>query len=148
MVPVNIAVIVLVLSVIAISVYLSQAQDALVSPQTTQLAPTPTPIPSIAITQLKDIPTSSKLHYPNSTKVESKDNVTTWESTDNPVLITDWYKEKIKTMGATSTSFVSTNTNGNVLNKLIGNTGSEEIRVEITKKSSESKVVITLKFNG
>ena len=152
MVPLNIAVIVLALSAIAIPAYLSQAQDTLVNPQITQVIPTPTQTPSITITQPKEpqdiSPISSKLHYPNSIEINSKDNITTLESTDDHILITNWYKEKIKAMGATSTSFVSTNTNGNILNTLIGNTGSEEIRVEITKKDYQPKVIIALKSNG
>lgn len=86
----------------------------------------------------------SSLQYPNSQTVSSGDNSLILNSTDNVDTITDWYKEKIKGEGMNVTSFVTTKTNDNVLNKLVGADGEREIRVEITKQAGSSNVKISI----
>lgn len=82
--------------------------------------------------------------YPNSTKISSEKNSIFLESTDDSQAITNWYKEKITGMGVNAKSFVQTNTNGNVLNKLVGANGVSQVAVEISKQNSESKTVIKI----
>ena len=67
-----------------------------------------------------------------------------YESQDDPDAITDWYKEKIKELGMSAKSLVTTKTNGNVLNKLVGANGKREIRVEITKPADQPTTEIKL----
>ncbi len=69
------------------------------------------------------------------------------ESTDDSDAITDWYKNKIESLGYNAKSFVKTKTNGNVKNSLVGADGKTEIRVEITKAPGENatKIFVTLK---
>ncbi|MBI2022736.1 hypothetical protein HYS97_02725 [Candidatus Daviesbacteria bacterium] len=78
--------------------------------------------------------------YPNSTSLGSG----VYESNDSPNIITDWYKEKIKSLGMSTTSFVQTSANDNVLNKLVGSDGKGEIRVEISRPADNSKTTIKL----
>src|SRR4030042_3716946 len=70
------------------------------------------------------------------------------KSTDDTKTITNWYKEKIKSEGMNINTFVETNTNNNILNKLVGATGQKELRIEITKKGSDlsSQINISLKY--
>lgn len=86
----------------------------------------------------------SDLKYPNSSQISTNVNTSVLESIDDPKTITDWYKEKIISLGYKSKSFVQTTTNGNVLNKLVGVSSGSEIRVDIEKKSTESKTRITI----
>lgn len=101
--------------------------------------PTSTPTPSTA----PQPPASSgEFVYPN-----SKDNGSgNYESADDPDAITNWYKEKIKSMGMNVKTFVTTKTNGNVLNKLSGANSEINISVEIEKKENENitKIKISL----
>jgi hypothetical protein len=113
--------------------------------------PTPTPIQSPvptpkqpALPNQTQIP--SKLQYPNANKISTEANTSIYQSQDDPDTITDWYKEKIESLGMSAKSFVKTKTNDNVLNKLVGADGEYEIRVEITKSAdsptTEIKVTI------
>ncbi len=78
--------------------------------------------------------------YPGSTSVgDSK-----WQSNDPPQVITNWYKDKIKSQGMNATSFVQTNTNDNILNKLVGANGSMKVSVEITRASGISQTSISV----
>ena len=136
-----------------------------IKPQSNQETQTPTPTPTSTPTITpKSTPASTsttspapaspspptpgvpdnnlEFQYPNSVQIKSENNVITYESSDNPDVITNWYKDKIKSLKLNAKSFVTTKTNGNVLNKLVGADGQKEIRVEISKKDSESKVNI------
>lgn len=74
--------------------------------------------------------------YPGSTAGNKNGNRLILESSDNPKTITEWYKNKIEALGMKATSFVQTNTNNNVLNKLVASNGEQEISIEIKKESS------------
>lgn len=89
----------------------------------------------------------SSFQYPNSQVVSSGENSLILNSIDSSDTITDWYKEKIKGEGMSVTSFVTTKTNDNVLNKLVGADGEREIRVEITKDAGSSTVKISVSLN-
>ena len=128
----------------------SPSPSAASSPSST---PSPTPEESdtsrnsvhITITTPKPAPTSNTtqdidLQYPGSNKTGSN----TYQSSDDPGKITDWYKDKIKSLGANSKSFVQTNTNGNVLNKLVGAKSGLTISVEIKKRSGDNQTTITV----
>lgn len=110
------------------------------------LTPSPTPTPTTFIPTPQ--PTNdNQLHvnfkYPNSIIISQNASETIYESTDDPKKITDWYKDKIKSMNMNVTSFVQTNTNGNILNKLVGSNGNEEVRIEITKQNNSQIVKIS-----
>lgn len=83
-------------------------------------------------------------NYPNS-KVTNLDNHTLiLESQDNPTIITNWYKKQIQGQGMKTTSFVETDTNGEVFNQLVGTNGTERIRVSISKNATSQLVKIEL----
>ncbi len=86
------------------------------------------------------------LYSESKVKILSQSSVTL-ESSANVDVITDWYKNKIKSEGMTVTSFVVTKTNDNVLNKLVGAKDGEEIRVEIEKKTAEVNTTIQVSLN-
>lgn len=87
---------------------------------------------------------SSDFKYPQSNQISSSGNNLILESNDSYDLITNWYKEKIRSLGFKSKSFVQTKTNGNILNKLVGASGSTEVMVEIKKSAEISIVSITV----
>lgn len=104
-----------------------------------KLAKTPQPSPT---TSTPTVNNSAPIQYPGSIRVDN--NVYT--STDDPDTITGWYKERIKAMNMNVKNFVSTKTNGNVLNKLEGVSGKSSIKVEITKSSDNSIVKIVIEI--
>lgn len=85
--------------------------------------------------------------YPNSYLVNTNEGVLIFETDDNPSKVTDWYKGKIKESGMKTTSFVQTNVNGNILNRMAGNNNENTISIEINKKSADSKVKIYIYAN-
>lgn len=95
----------------------------------------PSPAPSKPSGPAPD--SSSDFQYPGSRMVEKSAGSTSYESPDDPQTITNWYRRKIESLGMPATSFIQTNTNGNILNKLIGAKGSSQWSVEITKTSGD-----------
>ena len=112
------------------------------STSTPTLAPTNIPAPP------KNDQTLSSFKYPNSSVTSSSQGFLKLQSNDSADNITDWYKEKIKGEGMSVTSFVTTKTNDNVLNKLVGADGQKEIRVEIKKSTGSSLVEIEVSLPG
>jgi len=101
---------------------------------------TPEPKPTVKTEESSD---TEGWNYPGSRVVSSSSNTLVLESTDDPDPITDWYKSRIKSHGMNVTSFVTTKTNDNVLNKLAGADGSIEINITIERKSGETTTRIT-----
>ncbi|MBI4036246.1 hypothetical protein HY383_04830 [Candidatus Daviesbacteria bacterium] len=85
--------------------------------------------------------------YPNSKVISSNSNVLVLESSDSANAVTNWYKQQIRTEGMNTTSFVTTNTNGNVLNKLVGSNSYKKIDVEIRQESNQSAVKMIIYVN-
>lgn len=123
----------------------------IISPDTP--SPTPSPRASSLVTpkplgtSAPQIENTKVLKYPNSVQI-SQNESTIYESSDDADKITNWYKDKIKSMNMRVKSFVTTKTNGNILNKLVGADGKKEIKVEITKKDDDQKVTITVDFRA
>lgn len=82
--------------------------------------------------------------YPNAQQISVLESTITLQSYDDITQITDWYKDKIKETGMNAISFVTTNTNGNVLNKLSGAKEGQNATIEITKSSSDQQVIINI----
>lgn len=117
---------------------LGQQSESLSPTLTPSLQPTQTPSKS---------PTAQTFNlegfkYPSSKQISCLENYCLLESGDNPDLITSWYEEKIRSYGFKSKSFVKTNSNGNVLNKLVGAMSHKEVRVEVEKSAGVPKVSI------
>src|SRR3989338_4347040 len=107
--------------------------------QPTGIPPTSTP----TNTPTQPTQPNSDFQYPGSTLIERVESTTIFESIDDPKKITDWYKDKIKSMNMNVTSFIQTSTNGKVLNKLAGTNGKTQARVEIEKQENSQIVKIS-----
>ena len=163
----NIIVVVLVFIISAVTSYqiiVKKNQDqkeilSVSSSSTESFSPAPTPKPSstpASTPTSKPTPSSnnsqvaipsqifnlSDFKYPNSSQAGSEGNGIKLESSDNPDTVTNWYKEKIRSLGFKSKSFVQTSSNGNILNKLVAASENKEIRVEIEKSANSAKVLI------
>lgn len=123
-----------------------------VSPTVTQVLSNPTTVFQQIITspvqpsqQNVDI---GNFIYLNSSVLSNNTTSVTLDSTDSPQSITDWYKNKISQTGMNTTSFITTNTNDNVSNKLIATGKSKQIQVEINKSSADSHVKISVTISN
>lgn len=106
---------------------------------------TPLPTASISVTQPNQTSGYQQFLYPNAAPANS--DQTTFISFDDSSIITNWYKEKIKSLGMNTTSFIQTNTNGFIINKLVAKNDQKEVSVEISKKSNQKEVSIFLNVN-
>jgi hypothetical protein len=98
--------------------------------------PTNSPIPTQQKTNLQSFV------YPSARVTQDTSKKLVLESTDSADTVTDWYKNRINAEGMNVTSFVTTNTNDNVLNKLVGASNTKKVSVEITKDAGEVTVKI------
>lgn len=113
----------------------STPQQSVTVVPTVNLTPTSTPTPL------------NSFKYPNSTQISNGVELIL-QSFDNPQTITDWYKNIITGNGLKTTSFIQTNTNGEILNKLVGANNNSEVRVEISKQANQAVVTIKVTTNG
>jgi hypothetical protein len=84
--------------------------------------------------------------YPNSEIIDFSDNSLSLTSTDETDAIINWYKEKIRGEGMNVKTFVTTKANDEVLSKLVGADGQEEIRIEISKIDDMATTKISVIF--
>ncbi len=114
---------------------------------------TPTPLPE----NIQEQTTTSTINnasninsfiYPNAIVIAKSGNNLILQSNDDADKITDWYKQKIKELGMVASSFIKTNANGKVLNKLAGSSGEKEILVEVAKQHNENTVNISVSARG
>lgn len=82
--------------------------------------------------------------YPGATIKTQTQTTLTLESSDDTDKITDWYKDKIKNMGANVKSFINTRANDKVMNKLVGANSELEVSVEISRDPGSSIVKISV----
>lgn len=118
-----------------------EIKDPTPTPQK-EILSTPTASPSPTATPTPPQKQSGDFIYPNSKNTGGEN----YESTDDPDVITNWYKEKIKGMGMNIKTFVTTKTNGNVLNKLAGATSERNFQVEIGRKEGEAVTKIKISY--
>ena len=86
----------------------------------------------------------SSFQYPGALVKESSESRVVLESNDSPGAVTEWYQRQIESRGMNTKSFVKTNSNGSILNKLAG-AGNGSIAVEISAQegSNPTKIVVT-----
>lgn len=128
------------------------------NPTPTVLTPTPTQNENSKVTIIiknntlpSSTPTpsaSSSFIYPGASVKSNSNGEIILASYDNPNQITDWYKDKIKSEGMNTTSFVVTNTNENIENVLAGANKTQEVKINITKKSDEKEVLIRISIKN
>ena len=111
------------------------------------LTPIPTKIPTLKPTvSVNSSFNISDFIYPNSQAIDQKDGEVKLKSGDGSDKITNWYKEKIKSLGMSVNTFVVTKANDKVLNKLVGAGSNREVRITIEKGEGASEVIITISY--
>jgi len=116
---------------------------------TPTIKPTLKPTNETATPRPTNKPTESSnnnWYYPGASVVSSSGNSATLSTGTDPDAVTDWYKNKIKERGMNTTSFVTTKTNNNVLNKLAGSGNGQNISVEIKRDAGSSITQIALNW--
>jgi hypothetical protein len=150
--------------VILSGVVFQQTRGDTISPQITPSptepasipTPSPTPLPSPSsliiphlpkpsISQPSIISQSLNLRYPGS--LETSPGVYT--SPDDTDKITDWYKSQINESGFNVKTYVKTNSNYKVLNKLAASKNTNDVNIEISKNPGDSvtKIVVVIDNN-
>lgn len=110
--------------------------------------PSPTNTPTLTPTPTKQIPSTNieEFLYPSASIIAQSDNSLSLSSSDDTGTITDWYKNKIESLGMKTRSFVQTKTNDNVLNVLAAAKNGSEIKITIKKNAGEVKVSIIVEL--
>ena len=108
-------------------------------PETTR---TNTPTPEVKSDPLVSVGSIDNFSYPGANIASMSRSHLSLSTQDNPDDVTNWYKNKIKSYGKSVSSFVTTKTNDNVFNKLVGADSKEELRITIEKKSDSQTVTI------
>lgn len=86
----------------------------------------------------------SEFLYPNSKINSQTSSSAVLQSSDSTNSITDWYENKLRSLGYGTTSFVKTSSNNNILNKLVTAKNGNQVSVEIKKTADSSQTTITL----
>lgn len=147
----------LIISVFALSFLLliflaSQAkniQKTIIKSNSLAVQPIITTVPTVTIIPTPKATLSAQpsilanFYYPHSIEVKNT-NELVLQSSDNPQTITNWYKNVILSHNLKTTSFIQTNTNGQILNQLVGAGGNTQIKVEISKEAGQGIVIINV----
>ena len=104
-----------------------------------KLQVSPSPKPQVSQNQNID-----EYVYPGSKIISSSGQNLTLTSGDDPNKVTSWYKEKIQSKNLNVNSFVTTEANDKILNKLVGDNGRVSVNVEISQEKNGSPVNITI----
>lgn len=129
---------------VSLSPTLQPTKKPTVTPET---KPSYTPIPNISNNTSTISIALSDFQYPGSSVSSSTSTKLELISNEKAFSITDWYKNKISALGMNAKSFVTTTTNGVVVNKLVAAGKGTEVRVDITASSSSSPVKIIVEIN-
>lgn len=119
-------------------------EEPTVTPGQSEEGRAPTITPRVTQSEEKNSAPETVWVYPNSVKVGSNDGRVVLQSSDNSKAITDWYKNRINSLGMNATSFIQTSTNDTVLNSLVGSDGQREVKVEISRNAGDSVTKITV----
>ncbi len=90
---------------------------------------------------------SNEFLYPNAKTISNAAGTITLETTDQPSLITDWYKNQLHEHAFTTTTVIQTNTNNTIENKLVGSKGNQTIAIAISKSPSDEMTHIEVSKN-
>lgn len=116
--------------------------DPLPTPMPTAIPATEKPLPSP--TQSPEQTELSAFRYPNATIQKQSDTTLTVQSSDDPALITQWYEEKIKSLGFGSRSVAKTNSNGNIEHKMGAVKNGKRVAIAITKTPATQNTTVTI----
>jgi hypothetical protein len=123
----------------------SDKEAVIETPNPTVLStPISTPVPTagstVAPTQL-----SSEYVYPGATVISESDNRIEMQSSAGTDEITNWYSDKLKSLGMNVNTRVRTRANDKVLNKLVA-VGTSKVAIEISQEDGSSLVTIIVSF--
>jgi hypothetical protein len=91
---------------------------------------------------------SNDFIYPDSTLISSSPEKISLSSTDNPDTITNWYKDKLKSMNFNINSFITTRANQKTQNKLVSSDSRNSYVVDISQQNTSNPVYITISIAG
>ena len=112
------------------------------TPEPTALKPVSSPLTTALPTVTPRVVEGlSFWYYPGATVNKEGGTAAELSTADASDTVTEWYKTKIKDKNYSVKTFVQTTTNGKVLNKLVGDNGEEEIRVEISREPGGVTIV-------
>lgn len=118
--------------------------DRQLTPTPEANSPTPTKVQETNEQEKADRSSEVDVYiYPDAKIISRSGNAINLQVSDPAQTVTNWYENKIKQDNLNVTSFVKTDTNGQILNKLVGANSNKEVRVEI-KSSSESLVEVSV----
>lgn len=100
--------------------------------------------PSASATPIPTPAPISEYIYPGSKTTASASAKLELQTTASPTEVTDWYKNKIKSVQFNAQSFSASNTSGAIFNKLSAAKPGEKIEVTIKKDQSASETLITV----
>jgi len=107
--------------------------------------PTSTPKPAVESTPLLSLSTKGYV-YPGAAVISENDNTIEMQSSSDTDEITDWYSEKLMSLGMNVNTRVKTRANDKVLNKLVVSGTSGKVSVEVSKEDGSSQVRIIVLF--
>lgn len=136
-------------------------QAPIESPEpTVESTSTPSAEPTTTVNNTSTTPTPSKQPkpvapllisgwvYSPSSVVSQNNTQIVLSSNDAPKTITAWYKDKMASMGYTSTSVIQTQSNEKTLNKLAGSSNENSVSIEIKRDTESAPVTITVNFTA
>jgi hypothetical protein len=98
---------------------------------------------------VSDKPNSnSEWIYPNANIRLDQASSIVIDTNDHHQQVTDWYKDKIKSMGGNVTSFVTTAVNGEIKNELEGAGGNAHVEVKISKSAVSDTTIVSINFKA
>lgn len=135
----------------------TETKNEVLSLNTTESFPTNTPRVEPSATSSIKPPTStatsvstsnySDWKYPNA-KVESEGKVLVMSSNDDADKITNWYKDKVMSLGYSTRNSIKTSSNGVVKNLLQVVNKERSVSIEISKPHSDATVTIEVEITS
>lgn len=113
-----------------------------ISDSTINIYPTVSPTLAPTEEQKNDISFLDNFIYPNSVSVSRDSENIFITSSDSHEEIAEWYKNVINLQNMSARSFVTTNTNGKIINKLAGAGNDKSVEIQITKDEDINNVEI------
>lgn len=116
-------------------------------PTLSPITPTLTPIPQPTAQPTPLSPAKTQSWFYPGAQIQSQSGSTSiYQTTDDPNQVADWYKSQINSQHLNTKSFITTNSNGNVVNSLVGAAGNSQVTVKINKLNNENvtKITVTL----
>ncbi|MCL5090731.1 MAG: hypothetical protein M1514_01840 [Patescibacteria group bacterium] len=113
----------------------------------TNLTVSLTPAPSSNGLSLPSDFNINDFFYPKAVLVGNLNGNYLLKTDDSMENVIGWYKNKIPSSKMNVKTLIQTNTNGNIINQLVGSGPEGELRIEMSKESSQPEIQILVTFN-